>query len=151
MMISNFKSSPLPDLLGLNNRGDIVGVIPGSEFGFIYARGVLAQVLFPGSTETTVLGINNKGDIVGTYQMAGESVAFTALSTRRGFLARWMPPLPTSRTPSLSVLTIKATSLENTSLAKPSGVLSQGRIAVEDASCRRVKPMARSPRLQRPD
>ena len=80
-----FKPIPITRPVGINDRGEIVGVTPGAEVGLIYRKGVLTPVSFPGAFETTVLGINNKGDVVGTYQIAGEGIIHGFIYENRVF------------------------------------------------------------------
>jgi probable HAF family extracellular repeat protein len=74
-----FVTFDLPDLenvipypLGINNRGQIVGLFAESpcncnERGFLFSHGRLTVIDFPDATATIVNGINDRGDIVGTY------------------------------------------------------------------------------------
>ena len=53
---------------GINNLGQIVGYLSGSEYhGFIYNQGVFTYLDVPGAQRTYPTGINDKSQIVGYY------------------------------------------------------------------------------------
>ena len=53
-------------VLGINSRGEIVGVTFATG-GFLISRGNVTAINVPGSSFTLPYGINGRGDIVGTY------------------------------------------------------------------------------------
>jgi probable HAF family extracellular repeat protein len=53
--------------LGINNLGQIVGVIGGNN-GFLFSNGTYTTIAVPGATWTEASAINNLGQIVGSYQ-----------------------------------------------------------------------------------
>jgi hypothetical protein len=57
--------------LGLNNRGQIVGVYvdgDGLRHGHLLERGRFTTIDVPGAVETDAFGINDRGQIVGAYR-----------------------------------------------------------------------------------
>lgn len=67
--IDNYDSTAL---LGLNNRGQVVGAVQRSDFtfrGFSIAKGTVGLFDYPGAQSTLAEGIRNDGTIVGTYTL----------------------------------------------------------------------------------
>ena len=59
-------------LLGLNNRGQVVGAVQKSDFtfrGFSITQGTVAIFDYPGAQSTLAEGIRKDGTIVGTYML----------------------------------------------------------------------------------
>ena len=67
--IENYNSTAL---LGLNNRGQVVGAVQRSDFtfrGFSIAEGSVVVFDYPGAQSTQAEGIRKDGTIVGTYTL----------------------------------------------------------------------------------
>ena len=64
------------EILGLNNVGEFVGVYGAATTGFLYSRGVVSTVAFPGADVTVPYGINDSGDITGYYIAGGVTHGF---------------------------------------------------------------------------
>ena len=67
--IDNYNGTAL---LGLNNRGQVVGVVQRSDLtyrGFSIAKGTVVFFDYPGAQSTFAEGIRNNGTIVGTYTL----------------------------------------------------------------------------------
>jgi probable HAF family extracellular repeat protein len=68
---------------GINNKGEIVGIINGSqgvEHGFLLSNGQFQTIDYPNSQSTFASDINNQSQIVGGY--IGKDGAY------HGFLAK---------------------------------------------------------------
>jgi uncharacterized membrane protein len=61
----NPDSADIPAAFGINNRGDIVGILGGD--GFLLSKGQWTLFRVPGSVGTEARGINDRGDIVGFW------------------------------------------------------------------------------------
>lgn len=53
--------------LGINDQGQIVGLVKGTNNGFLYSDGTFSTISYPGAEVTAPSGINNAGLIVGLY------------------------------------------------------------------------------------
>jgi hypothetical protein len=65
---------------GINGAGQIVGSYEasiGSEnrTGFLYQKGQIQDLVFPGAALTTPSGIGDNGTVIGTYNIAGDDTA----------------------------------------------------------------------------
>jgi uncharacterized membrane protein len=77
----DFPGATLTRVLGINNRGDMVGVYnipvqrgsvpPGKAHGFLIAKeGSVSTIDFPGSPSSQTVAVNDEGEIVGEYRDA---------------------------------------------------------------------------------
>jgi hypothetical protein len=75
---STFSSLPGPNstgsytVYGLNEAGVAVGTVYGDYLsGFVYSKGKLTYLQYPGAKYTTFNGISDNGVVVGTYVLEG--------------------------------------------------------------------------------
>jgi len=63
---------------GINDAGQVVGICSFGTYatGFLYDRGVVTMLSFPGAHSTQAAGINNRGQIVGSYSDADSDHGF---------------------------------------------------------------------------
>ena len=63
-------------LLGINDKGEIVGAEADGNLGFSYDDGIFSTIDVPLGITTGAVGINNAGQIVGNYNSNGTSHGF---------------------------------------------------------------------------
>ena len=67
--ILNYPFAPASTLIGINNRGQVLGVYGDQTgiHGFLYDNGTFTTIDYPGATLTIATGINDRGQIVGFF------------------------------------------------------------------------------------
>src|SRR5689334_2284292 len=66
----DFPGAYVTTATGINDRGDIVGqwyTLAGPDQGFVYRRGMFADIAVPGAEGALPQSINDRGQVAGYY------------------------------------------------------------------------------------
>jgi uncharacterized membrane protein len=83
------------EALGINNRGDVVGLVEGTTRGFVYCGGTYQEIIPPGYEGAGAYSINDSGVIVGSCRENAYAGSFS------GYIAT---PKPIHPVPAINLL-----------------------------------------------